>query len=130
MKPFLILQLRPETDAADGEFATILDKCALPAGRVHRIRLDCEDLPAGIDVTAYSGVIVGGGPGCALDIGPVATPPMTAGPSNTARFDLPIPSVQALVGLNLYGQGAVLEPAGSSSVLTTTNALLLQIGSR
>ena len=67
MKPFLILQLRPETDAADGEFAAILDKCALPAARVHRIRLDCEDLPAGIDVTAYAGVIVGGGPGCVSD---------------------------------------------------------------
>ncbi len=74
--------------------------------------------------------LFGGGPGCTLDIAPAATPAMTPGPGNTARFDLPIPNVRALVGLNLYGQGAVLEPAGSSSVLTTTNALLLQIGSR
>lgn len=67
MTRFLILQLRPETDAADGEFAAILDKCALPAGRAHRIRLDREAMPDGLDVTDYAGVIVGGGPGCISD---------------------------------------------------------------
>lgn len=67
MKPFLILQLRPETDASDAEFAAILDKCALPASRTHRIRLDCASLPAGLDVGDYAGVIVGGGPGCVSD---------------------------------------------------------------
>ncbi len=67
MKPFLILQLRPETDAADAEYASILDKCGLTADRTHRIRLDCEDLPKGLNVTDYAGVIVGGGPGCVSD---------------------------------------------------------------
>jgi GMP synthase (glutamine-hydrolysing) len=67
MKPFLILQLRPETDAADDEFAAILNKCALTESRTHRIRLDCEDLPNGLDVVDYAGVIVGGGPGCVSD---------------------------------------------------------------
>lgn len=67
MKPFLILQLRPETDAADGEYAAILDKCALPQEATHRIRLDCETLPAGLDLGDYAGVIVGGGPGCISD---------------------------------------------------------------
>ena len=67
MKRFLILQLRPETDAADDEFAAILDKCGLSPDRVHRIRLDCQDLPKGLDVTDYAGVIVGGGPGCVSD---------------------------------------------------------------
>ncbi|MHA6262794.1 glutamine amidotransferase [Arenibacterium sp. CAU 1754] len=66
-KPFLILQLRPETDAADGEFAALLDKGGLSAERVHRIRLDCENLPEALDVTDYAGVIVGGGPGCVSD---------------------------------------------------------------
>ncbi|MFD3190598.1 glutamine amidotransferase [Sedimentitalea sp. HM32M-2] len=70
MKPFLILQLRPETDAAEDEFASILDKCKLPADRTHRIRLDCQDLPNGLNVTDYAGIIVGGGPGCVSD--PVA----------------------------------------------------------
>lgn len=67
MKRFLILQLRPETDAADDEFAAILDKCRLTPDRVHRVRLDCETLPADLDVTGYAGVIVGGGPGCVSD---------------------------------------------------------------
>ncbi|MEM8538247.1 MAG: glutamine amidotransferase, partial [Pseudomonadota bacterium] len=67
MKRFLILQLRPETDASDAEYASILDKTGLAPERTHRIRLDCEDLPAGMDVTEYAGVIVGGGPGCVSD---------------------------------------------------------------
>jgi GMP synthase (glutamine-hydrolysing) len=34
---------------------------------VHRIRLDQERLPDDLDPAAYSGVIVGGGPGCVSD---------------------------------------------------------------
>ncbi|WP_420584580.1 glutamine amidotransferase [Ruegeria sp.] len=67
MKRFLILQLRPETDASDAEYASILDKTGLTPEQTHRIRLDCEDLPEGLDVTNYAGVIVGGGPGCVSD---------------------------------------------------------------
>lgn len=67
MKPFLILQARPETDASDQEFAAILDKCALPEARVRRIRLDQEDLPDDLDLAETAGVIVGGGPGCVSD---------------------------------------------------------------
>ncbi len=67
MKPFLILQLRPETDAADGEFAAFLDKGGLTAKDCHRIRLDQTDLPSDTDLSRYSGVIVGGGPGCVSD---------------------------------------------------------------
>lgn len=67
MKRFLILQLRPETDASDAEYASILDKTGLTPEQAHRIRLDCEDLPTGLDVTDYAGVIVGGGPGCISD---------------------------------------------------------------
>ncbi|MBE1283038.1 MAG: glutamine amidotransferase [Rhodobacteraceae bacterium] len=67
MKPFLILQLRPETDAADAEYASILARSGLDADQTHRIRLDCEDLPAELDVADYAGVIVGGGPGCVSD---------------------------------------------------------------
>ena len=52
MRQFLILQLRPEADAADGEYAAILDKAGLNAARCHRIRLDCEALPAGLDPRA------------------------------------------------------------------------------
>ena len=67
MKPFLILQLRPETEAADDEYQAFLAKGGLQAGDTHRIRLDCEDIPQGLDLAKYSGVIVGGGPGCVSD---------------------------------------------------------------
>ena len=74
MKPFLILQLRPEAEAADDEFAAILAKGGLSAGEVRRVRLDCEALEADLDLAAFSGVIVGGGPGCVSD------PPETKSP--------------------------------------------------
>ena len=67
MKPFLILQLRPEDDAADGEYRSLLRACGLAEGEVRRIRLDREDLPAAFDVADYAAVIVGGGPGCVSD---------------------------------------------------------------
>ena len=67
MKPFLILQLRPEAEASDDEFAAILRKGGLDEADTRRIRLDCEELPASLSLDNYSGVIVGGGPGCVSD---------------------------------------------------------------
>lgn len=73
MKPFLILQLRPEDEAADEEFADFLNKGGLTPERCHRIRLDQVDLPRDLTLDDFSGVIVGGGPGCVSD--PVETKP-------------------------------------------------------
>jgi GMP synthase (glutamine-hydrolysing) len=66
-KPFLILQLRPEDEAADGEFAAFLEKGGISAQDVHRVRLDQDPLPPDLDLDAYAGVVVGGGPGCVSD---------------------------------------------------------------
>lgn len=66
-KPFLILQLRPETEAADDEYAAILRKGGLDASQCHRIRLDQGVLPSDLSLDGYAGVIVGGGPGCISD---------------------------------------------------------------
>lgn len=68
MKPFLILQLRPEDEAADGEFRAFLTKGSLPVERTHRIRLERDGLPANLDLNDYAGVVVGGGPGCVSDL--------------------------------------------------------------
>jgi GMP synthase (glutamine-hydrolysing) len=76
VKPFLILQLRPEDEAADGEFAAFLGKGGLPADRARRIRLDRTRLPA-LSLDDYAGVIVGGGPGCVSDP-PATKPPVEA----------------------------------------------------
>ena len=67
MKPFVILQLRPETAAADNEFDAILEKSGLDKSEVLRIRLEREPIPEGFELHDYAGVIVGGGPGCVSD---------------------------------------------------------------
>ncbi|RFP91246.1 glutamine amidotransferase [Rhodobacteraceae bacterium 63075] len=67
MKPFLILQLRPEAEAADAEFKAICAKGSLGPEDAKRVRLDQEALPEGLSLDDYSGVIVGGGPGCVSD---------------------------------------------------------------
>lgn len=67
MKPFLILQLRPEDEAADNEFAAILNKGGFSEDEVVRIRLDQRPLPDDLQLEDYSGIIVGGGPGCVSD---------------------------------------------------------------
>lgn len=66
MKPFLILQARPEDEAAEEEYTAFLAKAGLNAADVHRIRLDQMRLPA-LALEDYAGVIVGGGPGCVSD---------------------------------------------------------------
>ena len=74
MNPFLILQLRPETEASDSEYAAILQKSGLKASQTHRIRLDAEPLPASLNLQDYAGIIVGGGPGCVSDAPEDKTP--------------------------------------------------------
>lgn len=66
-KSFLILQLRPEDEASDGEYRAFLDKGGLDAARTHRIRLESHPLPSDLSLDDYAGVIVGGGPGCISD---------------------------------------------------------------
>ncbi len=73
-KPFLILQLRPETEASDDEFDAILRKGGLTQHQVRRVRLDQEGLGPDFDLDDYAGVIVGGGPGCVSDAPEDKTP--------------------------------------------------------
>lgn len=67
MKPFLILQLRPETEASDDEYEAILEKGGLDRSETVRIRLDREPIPGTLNLHDHAGVIVGGGPGCVSD---------------------------------------------------------------
>jgi GMP synthase (glutamine-hydrolysing) len=60
-KPFLILQLRPEDEAADDELAAIIKSGGLDRAEVERYRIDQGKLPK-VDLSRYSAVIVGGGP--------------------------------------------------------------------
>lgn len=60
-KPFLILQLRPETNVADSELEAFLKFGGLEPNEVTRIRMERDPLPK-VDLANYSAVIVGGGP--------------------------------------------------------------------
>ena len=66
-KPFLLIQLRPEAEASDNEYEAVLHRSGLAKGDVRRVRLEQGDLPADLVLDDYSGVIVGGGPGCVSD---------------------------------------------------------------
>ena len=66
MRQFLVLQLRPEDEAADEEFGAFLDRGGLRPDEVRRIRLDPGPMPA-LALDGFAGVIVGGGPGCVSD---------------------------------------------------------------
>ena len=60
-RPFLILQLRPEDDTSDHEFAAILKYGGLEASDTHRIRIEKTGIPQ-LSLDDYSAVIVGGSP--------------------------------------------------------------------
>lgn len=66
MRPFLILQLRPEDEAADEEYRAFLARGGLDPAQVRRIRLDEGPMPA-LALDQFAGIIVGGGPGCVSD---------------------------------------------------------------
>lgn len=61
-KPILILQLRPEDATADSEYASLLKYGQLKAEDSHRIRIEKNGIPDGIDLNDYSAIIVGGSP--------------------------------------------------------------------
>lgn len=60
MKPFLILQLREEDDAANNEYEAFLKYGNLDESDVHRVRMEKESF-AELNPDDYSGVLVGGG---------------------------------------------------------------------
>lgn len=61
MKPFLIVQLRPENPTADSEFKAIKQYGELNDNEVTRVRAEKSGLPP-IDLNRFSAIIVGGSP--------------------------------------------------------------------
>src|SRR4051794_13822168 len=61
VRPFLLLSIRAEDVAADDEYAAFLRFSGLDESRLRRIRLDAGPLPE-LDLDAYAGIILGGGP--------------------------------------------------------------------
>ncbi len=114
MKPFLILQLRPETEAADDEYAAILTRGGLSSVETRRVRLETEGVPDDLDLAGYAGVIVGGGPGCVSDP-PDARTPDEARSEAACRALLP-----RIVGGDMpflgccYGMGLLADHLGAA----------------
>ncbi|MAZ50045.1 MAG: glutamine amidotransferase [Halobacteriovoraceae bacterium] len=61
MKKILILQMRPETEVADAEFAAILKKADLDQENTKRVRVEQKN-DIKIDLSEYCAVIAGGSP--------------------------------------------------------------------
>ncbi len=61
MKPLLILQLRPEDDTSDNEYAAILKYGELDDADCKRIRIERSGIPE-LELDDYSAIIVGGSP--------------------------------------------------------------------
>lgn len=61
-KPILILQLRPEDDTSDNEYAAILKYGGLQPEQTVRMRIERDGIPADLKLEDYAGIIVGGSP--------------------------------------------------------------------
>jgi len=61
MKPFLILQSRPEDAASDNELESFLKFGGLESDQVYRVRMEQNGIPE-VNLGDYSGIILGGGP--------------------------------------------------------------------
>ncbi len=61
MKPFLILQSRPEDETSDNELEAFLKYGGLSENEVHRVRMEQTGIPE-VNLDDYSGIILGGGP--------------------------------------------------------------------
>jgi GMP synthase (glutamine-hydrolysing) len=59
--PFLFLSIRAEDEAADDEYRAMMRFAGLDTRRMHRIRLTHKPLGS-IDLTDWSGIVLGGGP--------------------------------------------------------------------
>lgn len=61
MKPFILLQSRPEDVASDNEYEAFWQLGRVPAERIVRVRMDQGEFPK-LTLSDYSGVLMGGGP--------------------------------------------------------------------
>lgn len=129
MKPVLILQLRPEDDASDGEYRAFLEKGGLHEADTRRIRMEAGPLPGDFNLDDYSAVIVGGGPGCVSD-DPVTRDPVEARaeaeilgllPQIVAR-DMPFLGCCAGIGILAHFLGGEVSKARYGEPVSATPA--------
>jgi GMP synthase (glutamine-hydrolysing) len=129
-KPFLLLSIRGEAAAADNEYESFLRFTGLPEAELPRVNLAHDELPI-VDLDAFSGILLGGGPWNASD--PQETKSTAQVRSETAILRLldevvarDFPFLGACYGIGTLGvhQGAHIdrswpEPVGPLSVTLT-----------
>lgn len=62
MKPFLLLQLRPEDETSNNEYETFLTFGGLAEDELVRMRIEKNGIPDDLDIHDYAGIMVGGSP--------------------------------------------------------------------
>ncbi len=62
MKPFLVLQLRPEDETSDSEYRAICRVGELPPSETVRLRIETDGIPEDLNPHDYAAIIVGGSP--------------------------------------------------------------------
>lgn len=129
MKPFLLLQSRPEAAAADNEYEAFCHFGNLQPHQLVRLALDKGKLNY-LDLDKYSGIILGGGPGNVTD------PPSAKSPAEIAfepklyqllneivRRDFPFLGACLGVGLLTSALGGIVSRRYAESVAPVTITL-------
>lgn len=129
MKPFLLLQSRPEIEAADNEYESFRKFGQLKPEQLVRINLDATGLPP-LNLNDYSGVILGGGPSNITDPAEKKTPSQLVYEPQLFRLideiaALDFPFLGACLGVGFVGSrlgGNISrmhgEPAGPVTITT------------
>ena len=130
MLPFLLLSIRAEPEAAEDEYASFLRFTGLTPELLPR-RVLCHEPLGRVDLDAFSGVLLGGGPWNASDPDDSKSPAQVAAEEDLAVLldevvDRDLPFLGACYGIGVLGthQGGVVdrsfpEPVGPLSVTLT-----------
>ncbi len=122
MKPFLLLSTRDDEEAADNEYDAFLTFTGLDEHALHRVRLERRPLGP-LDVDAWSGIFLGGGPFNSSDPASRKSPVQRRVEADLDRLldvvvDRDVPFLGACYGIGTLGthQGAVVGTAYSEPV--------------
>ncbi|MDO4888811.1 MAG: glutamine amidotransferase [Actinomycetaceae bacterium] len=135
MKPFLLIQSRPEDDVARDEYAAFRRYLELDESQLRSVRIDQGELPA-IELDELSGIVVGGGPFNFTTPEKTATQvrveaEMSALLDRVVEADFPFLGACYGVGLLTTHQGGLIskrysEPVGAVTVRLETDDPLLE----
>ncbi len=130
MKPFLLLSIRAEAVAAENEYESFLRFSGLPEEELSLVNLTEEELPE-VDLAAWSGILLGGGPWNASDPETAKSDVQRRAEHSLARLlddvvAADFPFLGACYGIGVLGvhQGGLVdrswpEPVGPLSVTLT-----------